>query len=786
MMIWAALCGQHVLAEIPHKYMPDASIYNHPDTRDNFDSNSIIINSNKAYANYPESVLFSGNVNIKQGRSALDANQVELNQMRSGHPDAVRTVTATGDVHYVDTLLRLSGLRGWLNLNTRDVIIYKGTYQAVGHQGRGSANKMQIFGVNCLAIMEDATFTSCLPGDDSWTIIGSKVIHNHIGGLVEIWNARLRIRGIPVFYSPYIQFPIGDKRRSGFLIPNFKYGSNNHGIEFILPYYWNIAPNYDATLTPHYMSRHGLQWQNEFRYLTHHGSGSMEVDWLPKDKAYKRDSADNNTRWLFYWKHSGLIDRAWRFNIDFIKVSDTKYFTDLDSRHGSTSDSYAAQKLSFSYDNEYLNATLSSKKFQIFDNTDRFESNSYKIQPQVDINYYKKHLGPFDFNLFSQIAKFNSINPYNPDATRWHLEPTLNLSLTNSWVALSTEGKILASHYQQSVPSQFSKHYASRNRVNHSKNLIPNLDNSVNRILPQIKADIKLIFERPISWSKGADQILEARTQYLYVPYRDQKNIYTYDTTLLQSDYYGLFRDRIYSGLDRISSQNRVSSGFTTRIYDAALVERFNASAGQIYYFGPSNSGDGRRIYDNKDYTGNAVWIGNIYWNIDDRWILHGSLQYDTHLNSVSRGNSVLEYRQGPDRILQLNYRYAAPEYVREALNITQTFNYNKGVNRSIDQIGMTTKLPITNSWDMVWAYYYDARARKVADQLLGINYKTCCWALTLGYERKITDWNTGNNTSIYDDKVSFNIELRGLRSDYNLGASDMKRPGIPPYQYGL
>ncbi|BEM75935.1 LPS-assembly protein LptD [Serratia marcescens] len=749
-------------------------VYDKPLVSGDPNSQPVTINADDSRADYPKSALFSGNVRVEQGNSTLTAKEVELNQTeKPGQTDPIRTVTATGDVHYSDNQIKLKGPKAWSNLNTKDTDVYEGDYQMVGRQGRGDADKMKMRGANRYTILENGTFTSCLPGDDSWSVVGSEVIHDREEQVAEVWNARFRIGGVPVFYSPYLQLPVGDKRRSGFLIPNAKYGSNN-GFEFMLPYYWNIAPNYDATITPHYMSKRGLQWQTEFRYLVQPGLGLMEFDWLPDDKEYGKDN-DDNKRWLFYWNHNGVMDQVWRFNVDYTKVSDYKYFTDLDSKYGSTTDGYATQKFSLGYANENWNATLSSKQFQIFDNTDRTWSQTYKVQPQLDLNYYKNDLGPFDFRIYGQAAKFTSVNPYSPDATRLHMEPTLSLPLTNGWASLNTEAKVMATHYQQDIPDGFAANYSMRN----PGATAPTLDDSVNRVLPQFKVDGKLVFERPMIWAEGATQTLEPRVQYLYVPYRDQSNIYTYDTTLLQTDYSGLFRDRTYSGLDRIASQNRVSTGVTTRIYDDALVERFNASVGQIYYFSRSRTGDRMTGYDNNDDTGSVAWAGDTYWKIDDRWGLRGGLQYDTRLNSVSLGNSVLEYRQDAERVVQLNYRYATPEYIKTALNTNEIPAYQDGIS----QVGITGSWPIADRWAVVGAYYYDTRAKQSADQLVGLKYNTCCWAVTLGYERKITDWNTSNNTSVYDNRVSFNVELRGLSSDHSLGSAEMLRSGILPYQ---
>lgn len=773
-MIWTALYSQHALADLAEQCMLGVPTYDKPLVSGDPNSLPVTINSDDSRADQGNAV-FSGDVKIEQGNSTLTAKQVELNQVQaSGQKDPVRTVTATGDVHYDDNQIKLKGPKAWSNLNTKDTDVYQGDYQMVGRQGRGDADKMKMRGQNRYTILENGSFTSCLPGDNSWSVVGSEVIHDREEQVAEIWNARFKIAGVPVFYSPYLQLPVGDKRRSGFLIPNAKYGSNN-GFEFMLPYYWNIAPNFDATITPHYMTKRGLQWQNEFRYLTQPGMGTIEFDWLPSDNEYNKDHPqDDDTRWLFYWNHSGVMDQVWRFNVDYTKVSDSQYFNDLDSQYGSTTDGYATQKFSAGYADENFDATIASKQFQIYDDVNRTSTESYKVLPQIDLNYYKNDLGPFDLRVYGQAAKFVNINPYSPDATRLHLEPTLTLPMTNGWGSLNSEVKLLATHYQQDIPDGFKANY--KNRTGRDA---PELDDSVNRVMPQFKVDGKMVFDRDMNWAQGYTQTLEPRMQYLYVPYRDQSNIYSYDSTLLQTDYSGLFRDRSYSGLDRIASQNRLATGLTSRIYDDALVERFNVSVGQIYYFSRSRTGDNNSGYDNNDDTGSLVWAGDTYWKIDDRWGLRGGVQYDTRLDSVALGDAVLEYRQDSERMVQLNYRYASPEYIQATLPQVTSPGYQDGIS----QVGVTASWPIADRWAVVGAYYYDTRAQQSADQLVGLRYNTCCWAVNIGYERKITDWDRGNQTSKYDNKVSFNIELRGLSSDHSLGTGEMLRSGILPYQ---
>ncbi|MFV8767113.1 LPS assembly protein LptD, partial [Yersinia enterocolitica] len=359
-LIWTALYSQHTLADLAEQCMLGVPTYDQPLVTGDPNQLPVRINADKTEANYPDNALFTGNVIVQQGNSTLTANQVELTQVQKpGEAIPVRTVTATGDVNYDDPQIKLKGPKGWSNLNTKDTDMDKGKYQMVGRQGRGDADLMKLRGQNRYTILENGTFTSCLPGDNSWSVVGSEVIHDREEEVAEIWNARFKIGKVPVFYSPYMQLPVGDKRRSGFLIPNAKYTSNN-GFEFMLPYYWNIAPNFDATITPHYMERRGLQWQNEFRYLLAPGSGTMALDWLPSDRLYHgTDGTEKDpTRWLYYWGHSGVMDKVWRFNVNYTRVSDPDYFTDLTSQYGSTTDGYATQIFSVGYADQNWDATL--------------------------------------------------------------------------------------------------------------------------------------------------------------------------------------------------------------------------------------------------------------------------------------------------------------------------------------------------------------------------------------------------------------------------------------------
>lgn len=759
-LILCSLYSQHALANLVDQCLLGVPTYTKSQVNSDPNSLPAYIQADKACANYSEqAILFSGNVNIEQGNSMLSADQVRLQQQEK-NGELIRTVTAMGNVDYTNNEITLRGLRAWSNLNTKDIYVYQGNYQMVGRPGRGRADTLKQRGNNRYTVLENGSFTTCLPNDDSWSVVGSEIIYDRQEQVVKIWNARFKIDKVPVFYSPYLRIPVGDKRRSGFLIPNVRYGSS--GFEFSAPYYLNISPKYDITIIPNYMSKRGTQIQTEFRYLTTPGEGLIELDWLPNDRDYSCKHDSDRDRWLFYWCYNGVMDKVWRFNVDYTKVSDSDYFNDLNSKYGSTTDVYATQKFSFGYADEIWDTTLSYKKFQVFNTSNSY---AYQSSPQFDLTYYRNDIGPFDFKVFNQAAKFTNINNGYPEATRLHIEPTVNLPLANRWGNLNVEAKLMITHYQQ------------KNIDYYNENISPgrHIEGLVNRVLPQFKTNGKIVFERNMDYPQGYIQTLEPRLQYLYVPYCNQKNIGIYDSTILQIDYSGLFRDRSYSGLDRISSADQLASGVTTQIYDDQRVERFSVSVGNIYYFSRPRTSDITGTWDKYDNTGSIVYAGDSYWRINNQWGIHSGLQYDARLNSVASGDAMLEYRCDEDRILQLNYHYANLKYIQQMLSDITT----PGSQQGISQVGITCSWSLVDRWSLVGEYYYDTKANQSTNQLIGLQYNTCCWAINAGFERKITSWNSSDSSSKYDKKMSFNIELRGLFSNYGTGTNKILNSGI-------
>ncbi|MDF7670153.1 LPS assembly protein LptD [Orbaceae bacterium ESL0721] len=737
--------------------------FNRPVVKGDINSLPVNAESNKFEAVYPNIAIYQGDVAISQGNRSIQSDKVIIDTK----DDNNRVVTLDGDFVYQDNLIKMNGKHALMNLNSNDLSVQQGQYQLVNRLGRGDADEMQ-FEENRYIILKNGNFTSCPTGDNSWNIQGTTIIHDNKEELLEVWNAVFKIGKVPVLYSPYLQLPTGNKRRSGLLMPELSFDSTD-GVDFAQPIYWNIAPNYDATFTPRILEHRGLLLETEFRYLNELGLGTVEFDWLKHDSLYNKDrrknlddesySSSNRPRWLFYWKDDNLINYNWRIYTDVTRVSDNRYLTDFSSRYAAETDGYLTQYYKIGYTDTNWDIALGYRHFQAF--RKEIQDNIYRTEPQLDIHYYLYDAGPFKFKTYGQVAHFVTASSDNPKTWRTHIEPTVAYTLSNSWSSLTTEVGMMVTHYNQDLPKYRDQYL--------------NLDRNVNRFIPKFSSDAKIIFERNVDLLQGYTQTLEPRVKYLYIPYRNQSNIGNYDSTLLQSDYIGLFRDQPYSGLDRIASANKLSAGITTRFYDNNKVERFNFSLGEITYFTQSKTGDSRSEFDKHKDTGSITWAADNYWLITKDFIFRNGIQYDTRLDTISLANSILEYRPGAEKLVQLSYRYANQNYI-DSIGAS----YNTPYKQDISQAGIMASWPITLTVSAVGSYYQDIKLGRTADSFAGLHYSNCCWGVTVQYGRKLTDWDFTSKESKYENKFSINFELQGLGHSTNPTAKMLNFGKLP------
>ena len=724
----------------------------------------VYIEADQAEITQPRSGIYKGNVDVKQGNRHLQSAEVEVQQQGSGD-NVQRYAFARGGFDYRDNQINLLGDDAKIHLNTKDTDVRNAHYQLVDRQGRGSAESVELR--DDYRVMKNATFTSCLQDDHSWSIYADEMRQHVKEEYAEMWHARFKVQGVPVFYTPYLQLPIGDRRRSGLLIPTLGHGSRD-GSFYAQPVYWNIAPNLDATLTPKYMSRRGWQLNSEFRYLTTLGEGQIAGEYLGDDRLKDYDS-ENRKRHLFYWKHNAAFARDWRLDLNYTKVSDKRYFNDFDSAYGSSTDGYADQTGRIAYYQPNYNIAMFVKQFQIFDEV---VIGPYRALPQIDFNYYQNGLfgNKVDFKLFSQAVRFDNDSAQMPTAWRFHGEPSVNTTLSNRYGSMNLEAKLYATQYQQ-----------KKGRSDKAEDV----ESSVNRILPQLKIDLQSVLASNQTFISGYTQTLEPRAQYLFRPYKDQSNIgsklnsqylgFGYDSSLLQQDYFSLFNSRRYSGLDRIASANQVTLGGTSRFFDENKEERFNIAVGQTYYLEPSRIDENR---DNRTEGSSSSWAIEANWKINDLMRWRGGYQYDPQLGQVSLANTGIEYNPTKNNVVQLSYRYASKEYINQ--NLTAEANR---YNQDIKQLGVQVGWELSDHWAIAGRYYQDLALKKPVEQYLGVQYNTCCWSVGVGARRYVTSrQNQKNDDIFYDHGIGVTFELRGFSHDHKTGIENMMKKGKLPY----
>lgn len=682
--------------------------------------------------------VYQGDVVITQGHKKITADKVTINQGEN-------SITADGNVNMNDGQIKSNSNKVNSDLKGERVELYDTQYKLLCQPARGEATYILKDGQS-IYTMEDGSLTTCPEGNKSWRVKASDIDIDNEEEEATFYNTRFEILDVPVFYWPYITVPIGDKRKTGFLYPTGGYDSKN-GLEINVPIYFNIAPQYDLTTTVNYMQRRGVQFENEFRYLTDgFGRGSIDFEYLNKDDLYSEKGA----RWGVNFSHDGIYDRHWKFSVDYSRVSDNDYFADLDSNIGNREDGQLLQAGEVSYRTDYSDTTLKVRDFQVLSS-----SQPYRLMPQLQYEYHRPDVLPhIDMEWNSHISRFETDDDDLPDATRVHLEPGVVVPFYAPWGQLTSEAKLMYTYYDQDLKNGSVSTYNS------------DIKETASRTVPEYRMTGTLFLDNSQKWLGGYTQTLEPRLQYLYIPEVNQDDIYQgYDTTLMQLDYYGLFRDMKYSSVDYIAPANQLSYGATSRFYDDNYKERFNVSLGQIYYINPNNG-----------EANLSAWALENEWNINDEWLFKGGVQYDGDVSELQMANSTLEYKLPGGGYTQLNYRYISKGYIED--NTTNLNNVDQYTRDGISQAGIMNSFTIAQRWSVQANYYHDLTEQNMLESLVGVTYNDDCWFLGLTYSRHIM--NSGDVRSVYpepgpeyESKVSLNIGIKGLGQSAGVTYSD-------------
>ncbi|GGQ18278.1 LPS assembly protein LptD [Shewanella litoralis] len=712
------------------------------------DDDQIVIISDYSTAAFNNQAQFTGDVSFSQGQRHIAADNAILDQKN-------QRLNANGNLIFKDELFTVTADSLEAQMSTNSATLQKAQYWLHGQQVHGDASKLQITSDNNL-LLTKTNFTTCPPGDESWLLEADLIKIDSKEEWGEIWNAKLRIADVPVLYIPYMTVPVSDKRKTGFLFPSFSTSTTN-GVEISTPYYWNIAPEYDLTFTPDFMSSRGLFTKTEFRYLAgEQQNGQFNVEYLDSDDKL----TSNEDRYLYHWSHQGAINKNWRVRSDYTDVSDNNYFNDLNSDVNQSTDNQLSRIGEASYFERNWDFNMRVQDIKVLGEDEK----PYQVMPQLNFNYRTADIfDAIDFKFNSELTNFSHQQSEYNTATRLHLVPSLLWPIQGPAGSFTSEVKLLQTQYWQQNLDQDST-----------------LDDSVSRTIPQARMHGQVNFERATQWfDEQYRQTLEPQIQYLYVGYEDQSNIGIYDTAQLQEDYYGLFRDRQYSGLDRVADANQFTLGFTTRLFDHSNREKMKFSVGQIMYLENSKVSIDDTYEEATQST--SVLAAELDAQLYNDWFISGSVQHDTETGDNKKNEVTLDYRPSEDKLLQLSYRF-----------VPDLLNTNTNDQVDISQAGVRTSWPLTDSLYFVGNYYYDLNESRNIETYTGVQYESCCWAVRLSYHYRInTNYDDDLSETIdgreeFESGVYLNFVIKGLGGSGPLGVADMLNEGLFNYRKPL
>ncbi len=597
------------------------------------------------------------------------------------------------------------------------------------NSSRGDA-KLVLFEGQDKKRLKSARYTTCEAGVDDWYIKANEMELNDFSESGTAKNAYIEFKGIPILYTPWLSFSFNNERKSGLLAPTVGTTSRS-GFEVTVPYYFNIAPDKDATVGLRYLGRRGPQLQGEFRYLGENYSGVDNLELL------ENDSATDKRRYYANLSHSHSFGNGWSAGYNLEKVSDDQYFSELSTRIISTSRVNLPQEGRVDYAGDVWRFNGIIQKYQTLDGV----SYPYERLPQLTLAA-NKQWSYVNTDLYSQWAYFDRDNKASLAATgsRLTVNPSISMPLTSSYGFITPKIGLHATHYS-----------LKDNNVNVNGTNISN--NSDSRTLPIFSLDSGLFFERDFSLSKDSyTQTVEPRLFYVYIPDKSQDLLPVFDTGLADLNFSTLFTENQFTGSDRINNANQLSLAVSSRLIDKNTgIERIIGTVGQRYYFDDQNVALPGAI---KSQGIRSDVIAALTARLSNSWNLDAFGQYNTDGNGLVRGNVLARYNPEPGKLLNLGYRY------------TQDF---------LEQINVAGQWPLSRGWYGVGRLNYSVRESKLIESLAGLEYDAGCWQARTVIQRVETataDANYG---------LFFQLELGGLAS---IGANPLNllRRDIPGY----
>ena len=625
--------------------------------------------------------------------------------------------------------------------NIEDTSSYAPTLNKRSVTSRGDA-KTVLFEGQDKKRLKDARYTTCEVGVDDWYIKASDMELNDYTKNGTARNARVEFKGVPILYTPWISFSFLNQRKSGLLSPTWGTTSSS-GFEILVPFYWNISPDMDATVATRFLSKRGMQYQGEMRYLGETYSGINSIEYLPND------SSTDTTRYYAKLKHQQSFGNGWSAGYNLEKVSDDRYFSELSTRITTTSRVNLPQQGVVDYADDVWRFNGLVQKFQTLDNL----SFPYERLPQLTLSG-NKDWGMVNANLYSQWVSFDR------DANK----PNILATASGGLLTTSVTGDRLTAYPSISVPfakpygyitPKLGVHYTSYRLDNPAFTLdgTSGTYESDNRTLPIFSLDSGLFFDRDMRVVKNNyTQTLEPRLFYVYIPFKDQSQLPVFDSAESDLNLGTLFLENQFTGNDRINNANQLSLAITSRMIDAKTGEqRLAATLGQRFYFTDQKvaiPGAALRTGNTSDIVAAVTARLLNKWNLDAAW------QYNTDTSRSVKANIGTRYNPEPGKVLNLSYRYT---------------------QESLEQINISGQWPLSPNWYGLGRYNYSLRENQMIEGLAGIEYDAGCWQARTVIQRVSTATAAANYA------LFFQLELGGVASIGSNPLTLLKR-GIPGY----
>ncbi len=552
----------------------------------------------------------------------------------------------------------------------------------------GSAGRAEFEGENQISLL-DTTYSTCKPGATEWYMRASEVHLDYDKEVGDVRSAAFYLKDVPFFYIPAGSFSLNSQPKSGILHPFFS-TSTRDGLDLTVPYFWNIAPNYDVTIFPRYMSKRGFQLGVEARYLDFNYSGNARVEYMPHDELADRE------RYAYRVQHNQNLGQGFSAVVNYNRVSDNFYNQDMSSRLIQTTQVQLPQQFVLGYTPApWLQTNLQVLKYQTLQ-TDPANPIAvpYFLEPQLNMIGFKPDVLGTDFTLLGQYSRF--INPSQVQGDRLVAYPQFSLPFVHPAFSFTPKIGLHATQYQ------LNNQPAASDPTN------------ISRVLPTFTLDSSVIFERETSLlEKSFIQTLEPRLYYVNIPYKNQSDIPIFDTYQSDFNFAQIFSENRYSGFDRINDANQLTAALTTRMLDGSTgVERFKAMIGQVYYFRPGKvTLPGQATQTDGFSSVISAFSGLVLPKTyaDVAW------QYNFSENLNERFSAGMRYQPELGKVISAGYRYT-----RNAVSDAPT----------VDQIDISGQWPLSSRWNAVGRFNYSFLG---GDQLLeaigGIEYTAGCWA---------------------------------------------------------